>query len=98
MLEAIRRLLTPMPAISGFDKGWANTTVPVSSAERPPPSVPNLAIETARLQALVGISKRSVVTVILEDETAAGALGAAVIKGVVMLNRHRAAECLTGGS
>ena len=92
MLEAIIRLLTPMPAISGFDTGWANTTVPVSSAEMPPPSVPNLAIETARLQALVGTSKRSVVTVVLEDEAAA------VIKGVVMLSRHGTADCLTGGS
>ena len=87
-----------MPAISGLDAGWVNTRVPVSSAGGPALSVPNLAIETARLQALVGTPKRFVVTVILEDEAAVGALGAVMIKDVVISNRYGAARYLTGGS
>ena len=73
-----------MPAISGLDTGWANIRVPVSSAGEPTLSVPNLAIETARLQTPVGTSKRFVVTVSLEDDAAVGALGAVVIRGVVI--------------
>lgn len=87
-----------MPAISGLDIGWANTRVPVSSAGGPALSVANLAIETARLQAPVGTAKRSVVTVILEDDAAMGALGAVMTKGVVISNRYGAARYLTGGS
>lgn len=94
----MRLLLTPMPAISGLDMGWANTTVPVSSAGGPATSGPNPAIEIARLQALVGTLKRSVVTVILEEEAVVGALGAVRTKGDVMSGMNGVAKYLTGGS
>ena len=84
--------------MSGLDTGWANTRVPVSSAGGPALCVPNLAIETARLQALVGTPKRSVVTVALEEDAAVGAPGDIMTKGVVMSDRHGAARYLTGGS
>lgn len=87
-----------MPAISGLDTGWANTRVPVSSAGEPALVVPNLAIETARLQALVGTPKRSVVTVTLEEDAAVGALRDVETEGVVITDRQGAARYLTGGS
>lgn len=82
--------------MSGLDIGCGSTRVPISSAEGLPTAVPSLAIEMARLQAPVGISKRFVVTVILKDEAAAAALEAVVIKGVVMVHRYGAADFLTG--
>lgn len=94
----MRLLLTPMPAISGLDMGWANTIVPVSSAGGPATSGPNPAIETARLQALVETPKRSVVTVILVEEAVIGALGAVRTGSDVISGMHGAARYLTEDS
>lgn len=72
--------------MSGFDTGWADTTVLVASPDGPPPrSVTTLAIEIARLQAPVGTWNRFVTIVVLEDETTAG-LGAVVLESVAMVH------------
>ena len=84
--------------MSGLETGWGKTRIPVSSAGGPALLVPNLAIETARLQAPVGTPKRSVVTGTLEEDAAVGALGAVMTEGVVISDRHGAVRYLTGGS